>query len=194
MVPSIKSVFFICASTGVGLSALTHTLASSNQCIALYHVPSELIAIFSPTTTQNLRISQETRKTSQPPPTFEGNYAHTSFSPHLIERNGAIRGPHIVLCGTKGMSKYGRHVPVLIVPVYAMLLRAQTKEKIAMEDLLVERRESYTIVQASHLANGERVRILELGLRDPIIGESLRLLGLQFRERMWESRLRQILC
>lgn len=51
-----RAIAFIGASTGVGLSALKHTLAAGHQCIALCRVPSKLIAIFPTDTTPNLKI------------------------------------------------------------------------------------------------------------------------------------------
>ncbi|KAJ5111028.1 hypothetical protein N7532_001563 [Penicillium argentinense] len=53
---STKSVAFIGASGGVGLSALKHTLAAGYQCIALCRTPSKLTAIFPEGSTSNLKI------------------------------------------------------------------------------------------------------------------------------------------
>lgn len=43
-----KTVAFFGASTGIGLSALKHTLAAGHNCIALCRTPSKLSAIFPP--------------------------------------------------------------------------------------------------------------------------------------------------
>ncbi|KIL87730.1 hypothetical protein FAVG1_09441 [Fusarium avenaceum] len=51
-----KTVTFFGASTGVGLSALKHTLAAGYNCIALCRDTSKLEAIISPETHTNLRI------------------------------------------------------------------------------------------------------------------------------------------
>lgn len=52
---NIKTVAFFGASTGIGLSALKHTLAAGHQCIALCRDPSKLTAIFF-ADTLNLKI------------------------------------------------------------------------------------------------------------------------------------------
>jgi NAD(P)-dependent dehydrogenase (short-subunit alcohol dehydrogenase family) len=54
---NIMTVAFLGASTGIGLSALKHTLAAGHQCIALCRTPSKLTALFS-TDTPNLKIVQ----------------------------------------------------------------------------------------------------------------------------------------
>jgi nucleoside-diphosphate-sugar epimerase len=51
-----KTVTFIGASGGVGLSALKHTLAAGHQCIALCRTPSKLTSIFPPESTPNLKV------------------------------------------------------------------------------------------------------------------------------------------
>ncbi|KAJ6112028.1 hypothetical protein N7523_008089 [Penicillium sp. IBT 18751x] len=50
-----KTVAFIGASGGVGLSALKHTLAAGHQCVALCRQPSKLTSIF-PESTPNLKV------------------------------------------------------------------------------------------------------------------------------------------
>jgi nucleoside-diphosphate-sugar epimerase len=54
----VKTVAFMGASTGIGLSALRHTLAAGHRCIALCRNPSKLTAIFPPESTPNLKIIQ----------------------------------------------------------------------------------------------------------------------------------------
>ena len=58
MATHCKTVTFLGASTGVGLSALKHTLAAGHRCIALCRIPSKLTAIFPPDTTPNLQVVQ----------------------------------------------------------------------------------------------------------------------------------------
>ena len=53
-----KTVAFLGASTGVGLSSLKHTLAAGHRCIALCRTPSKLTAIFPPETNPNLQVVQ----------------------------------------------------------------------------------------------------------------------------------------
>lgn len=51
-----KAVAFFGASTGVGLSALKHSIAAGLQCTALCRTPSKLEAIFPAGSTSNLKI------------------------------------------------------------------------------------------------------------------------------------------
>ncbi|KAM0338169.1 hypothetical protein ACHAPU_011419 [Fusarium lateritium] len=53
---SVKTVTFFGASTGVGLSALKHTLAAGSNCIALCRNAAKLEALVSTETHPNLRI------------------------------------------------------------------------------------------------------------------------------------------
>ncbi|KAI1091933.1 NAD(P)-binding protein [Rostrohypoxylon terebratum] len=55
---SQKTVAFLGASTGVGLSALKTCLAAGHQCIALCRSPSKLTALFDLATTPNLQLVQ----------------------------------------------------------------------------------------------------------------------------------------
>ncbi|KAM0316770.1 hypothetical protein ACHAPQ_011208 [Fusarium lateritium] len=75
---SSKTVAFFGASTGVGLSALKHTLAAGYNCIALCRNASKLEALISPETHTNLRI-------------IEGN-AHDikAVSSCLTKANGSL--------------------------------------------------------------------------------------------------------
>ena len=58
MATQCKTVAFLGASTGVGLSVLKHTLAAGHRCIALCRIPSKLTAIFPHETTPNLQVVQ----------------------------------------------------------------------------------------------------------------------------------------
>lgn len=51
-----KTIAFFGASTGVGLSALKHSLAAGHRCIALCRQPSKLEAVFPSASTPNLTI------------------------------------------------------------------------------------------------------------------------------------------
>lgn len=56
MASNTKTVAFFGASTGVGLSALKHSLAAGLQCTALCRTPSKLETIFPAGSTPNLKI------------------------------------------------------------------------------------------------------------------------------------------
>jgi len=57
-----KAIAFLGASAGVGLSALKHSLAAGNQCVALCRHPSKLTSIFPQNTTPNLKIIEGNAK------------------------------------------------------------------------------------------------------------------------------------
>ena len=58
MSSNTKTVLFLGASTGVGLAALRHTLATGHQCIALCRTPSKLTDILPAAANPNLRVVQ----------------------------------------------------------------------------------------------------------------------------------------
>lgn len=55
---SSKTIFFLGASTGVGLSALKHTLAAGHKCIAICRTPSRLTDILPVESNPNLQVVQ----------------------------------------------------------------------------------------------------------------------------------------
>ncbi|KAN0110127.1 hypothetical protein V8E51_006514 [Hyaloscypha variabilis] len=57
-----RTVAFLGASAGVGLSALKHSLAAGNQCIALCRYPPKLTSIFPQNITPNLKIIEGNAK------------------------------------------------------------------------------------------------------------------------------------
>ena len=84
-----KTVAFLGASTGVGLSALKHTLAKGHRCIALCRIPSKLTAIFPPERTPNLQV-------------FQGNAHDTAaVSKCLVAENGKLVDEIISTIGGK---------------------------------------------------------------------------------------------
>lgn len=72
-----------------------------------------------------------------------------------LRRNGATGRLHIMVCSTTGMSRFGRDTPLVIAPLYHVLLKVPHKDKRAMEDSLAASDENYTIVHATWLTNGE---------------------------------------
>ncbi len=94
-----------------------------------------------------------------------------------LRSSGATGNPHIVVCGTAGMSRFGRDVPIPMVPVYALLLKAQIKDKKVMEALLVESGDSYTIVHPSHLTDGETKKVIRVGVEDVKTGRESSAIG-----------------
>lgn len=209
MSSSSKTIAFFGASTGVGLSALKHTLAAGHHCIALCRNPSKLTAIFPPSTTPNLKLVQgnardvaavskclvadngklvdeiistlgsaltSTMGMEQPDICAKGMETLLAALTQL-RRDGATGRPHIVSVGTTGMSRFGRDVPLLMIPVYATLVKNPIKDKKISEGLLVDSGESYTIVHASMLTDGETNKKIRVGIEDPKKGRESMAIG-----------------
>ena len=210
MTTNSKTVAFLGASTGVGLSALKHTLAAGNRCMALCRVPSKLTAIFPPETTPNLSIIQgnahDIDAVSQCLLASKGNLVDEIIStiggkfifPQMtiddtevcrkgmaiileslaqLRSGGATGKPHIVVCSTTGMSRFGRDVPLAMVPLYHLVLRVPHRDKKIMEDRLVDSGEDYTIIRPSLLVNGETSNEIRVGIEDPKTGRESAAVG-----------------
>jgi hypothetical protein len=210
MSSNTKAVAFLGASTGVGLSALKHTLAANHKCIALCRTPSKLTAIFPPESTPNLRIiegnAHDVAAVSKCLQTEDGKLVDNIIStigakfittkltiddPEVcrkgiavllealteLRRNGATGKPHIVVCSTTGMSRFGRDIPYAMVPLYHVLLKVPHQDKTIMEDRLAESGETYTIVRASLLVNGESTKKVRVGIEDPKTGRESPAIG-----------------
>ncbi|KAE8449462.1 hypothetical protein EG329_008070 [Mollisiaceae sp. DMI_Dod_QoI] len=204
-----KTVAFFGASTGVGLSALKHTLAAGHQCIALCRNPSKLTAIFPTSTTPNLKLVQgnahdvaavskclvasngqlvdeiisslgaamnSTMGMDQPNVCAKGMETLLAALAQL-RKDGLTGRPHIVVVGTTGMSHFGRDCPLLMVPVYATMVKNPIKDKKISEGRLVDSGESYTIVHASMLTDGETNKKIRIGIEDPKQGRESMAIG-----------------
>ena len=205
-----KTVAFLGASTGVGLSALKHTLAAGHRCIALCRIPSKLTAIFPPERHPNLKVVQgnahdiaavskclvaeKGKLVDEIISTIGGKFILSKITIDDKEvcrkgmitmldalaqlRNGGATGkPHIVVCSTTGMSRFGRDIPLAMIPLYHVLLKVPHEDKKIMEDLLVESGEAYTIVHASWLVDGETSREIRVGVEDPKTGRESKAIG-----------------
>jgi NAD(P)-dependent dehydrogenase (short-subunit alcohol dehydrogenase family) len=85
---SDKVVAFLGASTGIGLSALKHTLAAGHQCIALCRDPSKLIKIFPSESTPNLKV-------------IKGNAHDVAAVSQCIQADGRIVDVIVTTIGAK---------------------------------------------------------------------------------------------
>ncbi|CAN8097890.1 unnamed protein product [Discula destructiva] len=85
--------------------------------------------------------------------------------------------PHIIACGTTGMSKFGRDIPLAQIPLYKVLLATPHADKRVMEDTLVASGELFTIVRCGWLLDGEKGRPIRVGIEDPEKGVEVRELG-----------------
>ena len=210
MTTSHKTLAFLGASTGVGLSALKHTLAAGHRCIALCRTPSKLTAIFPPESTPNLQIIQgnahDVAAVSQCLLAERGKIVDAvittiggKFIPSkmtiddkevcqkgmntLLEtltqlRNGGANGkPHIVTMGTTGMSRFGRDYPLVTWPLYSLMLKVPHEDKVVSEDRLVASGETFTMVHASLLTDGETNKLIRVGIEDPKRGRESKAIG-----------------
>lgn len=204
-----RTVAFIGASTGVGLSALKHTLAAGLQCIALCRTPSKLSVIFPPETTPNLRIvegnAHDVGSVSQAIQTTDGRLVNIivstiggKFVPRkmafddpevcqkgtatLLEalaqfrRDGAVGSPHLVVCSTTGISRFGRDISITLLPLY-YTLGVPHKDKLVMEDRLVAGGVPFTAVRPSLLVDGESTKPIRVGVEDPKTGRQSEAVG-----------------
>lgn len=94
-----------------------------------------------------------------------------------LRQAGATGDPHIIVCGTTGMSRFGRDIPLAQVPVYKVLLATPHADKTVMEDKLTESGEEFTIVRCGWLLNGEKNRPIRVGIEDPKKGVEVREIG-----------------
>jgi len=201
-----KTIAFLGASTGVGLSALKSSLASGHQCVALCRDPTKLSAVQSP----NLRVvegnAHDIQSVSKLVLASEGKFVDEIISTiggkfifskltlddiNVCEKGmrtllqaisnlrarGVVGKPHIIMCSTTGMSKFGRDIPLLMVPMYYVLLKVPHEDKRKAEDLLVEGGESFTIVRPSLLTDGETDTAIRTGIEDPAKGVEVLTMG-----------------
>ena len=83
-----------------------------------------------------------------------------------LRSQGATGSPHIIVGSTTGLSRFGRDVPLAMLPLYHVALKAPHADKIVMEDRVAESQEIYTIVRMSLLTNGESTKDIRVGIED----------------------------
>lgn len=94
-----------------------------------------------------------------------------------LRKAGAAGNPHIVVCGTTGMSRFGRDIPLAQVPLYKLLLATPHADKTVMEDKLTASGEEFTIVRCGWLLDGEKHRPIRVGIEDPKKGIEVKEIG-----------------
>ncbi|KAI1824988.1 hypothetical protein F4861DRAFT_538439 [Xylaria intraflava] len=193
----METVAFFGASGGVGLSALKHTLASGRNCIALCRNPAKLASILPPSAYPNLKIVQgdahsfvSVSRCLQARPgllvdkivSTIGSVCRRVISILLyalsnLRREGSRGRPHIIVISSRGVSRFGRDTPLLMVPLY-YLLKAPQEDKYMMEDLLISSSENFTIVRPSILVDKrETTKKVRAGIEDPKIGRESAAIG-----------------
>ncbi|KAI8952138.1 hypothetical protein F4801DRAFT_542060 [Xylaria longipes] len=95
-----------------------------------------------------------------------------------LRRDGAVGKPHIVACSTTGLSRFGRDIPIAMVPLYHVLLKVPHEDKVIMEDRLVASGEDFTIVRPSLMvAEEETTKEVRVGIEDPKTGRKSAAIG-----------------
>ena len=87
-----------------------------------------------------------------------------------LRRSGLTGNPHIVACSGTGFSRFGRDVPLAVIPFYHFLLKVPHEDKIAMEDRIVESKELFTVVRIGWLTAGNSTAEIRIGIEDPKAG------------------------
>lgn len=203
-----KTVTFFGASTGVGLSALKHSLAAGHRCIALCRTPSTLTDIVPLDANPNLTVRQgnahEVAAVSGSLTKENGDLVDiivfsigAKFAGFKIDdpevcrkgmavllealgqlrRDGAAGRPRIVVCSTTGISRFGRDVPLLFVPLYWLVLGVPHADKLIMERSVEESGEEFTIVRCSLFVGGESSTKIRVGVEDPRTGRESDAIG-----------------
>ena len=95
-----------------------------------------------------------------------------AISRHRADKNLTDFHPRIVAVSTAGVSDVGRQIPVLLIPMYATMLKIPRKDKSAMEKSLIPSGEKWTIVRPSIFTDGPEAApgSVREGIEDPIAG------------------------
>ncbi|KOS20963.1 Flavin reductase (NADPH) [Escovopsis weberi] len=76
--------------------------------------------------------------------------------------------PLVVVGSTTGISKHKRDVPLMMMPMYSIMLKQPHKDKKAMEDIVVAGPERFVLVRPSFLTDGEKPdRKIRVAVEDP---------------------------
>ncbi|KAI1109516.1 hypothetical protein F5Y14DRAFT_25711 [Nemania sp. NC0429] len=95
-----------------------------------------------------------------------------------LRNAGAIGRPYIVAFSTTGLSRFGRDIPIAMIPLYHVALKVPHQDKIIMEDRLVASGEDYTIVRASlMISDEETTKKVRVGIEDPKTGRESAAIG-----------------
>ena len=94
-----------------------------------------------------------------------------------LRREGASGNPHVLVCSTTGISRFGRDTPLVIAPLYHYGLKIPHVDKEIMEKRVADSQERFTIVRPSFLTNGESTKEIRVGVEDPKVGVESRATG-----------------
>lgn len=200
-----RNIAFLGASTGVGLAALRLSLEAGHQCAALCREPKKLDDIKSPhlkvlkgnahdvKMVSELLVAPDGTLVDEIITTIGGKFSASKMGidqPQVCEigmdtllaalaalrAQGVTGAPHIIACSSTGMSKFGRDIPLLMVPLY-LSLKGPHADKIKMEEKLVASGEKFTVIRASLLTSGESQKVIRVGIEDPKTGFESKAIG-----------------
>ncbi|KAF9874352.1 fungal specific transcription factor domain-containing protein [Colletotrichum karsti] len=205
---SAKTILFLGATGGCGLSALRRSLDAGFTCIALCRTPSKLTSVLSAETYPELHVVQgnahdaeaiakclvlphdATRFVDVVVSTIGAWFEMSKMNledAHVCEKGMAVLldtikklraeknvtgNPRIIGQSSTGISKFGRDTPLVIYPLYKGLLHTPHEDKRALEELLFNCDEDWTVLRASFLTNGPEVQgyAIKVGVEDPVDG------------------------
>lgn len=138
--------------------------------------PSEYITLFYfPVTPQSLPSSKQA--VNNEPEVCGKGMATLLEALARVRKEGATGRPYIIACSTTSMSKFGRDIPLPMVPLYNIMLKTPREDKMVMEAKLTESGEDYTVVQPSLLVNGESKKPIRVGIEDLKTGPETKAIG-----------------
>ncbi|KAK3898129.1 oxidoreductase AflX [Staphylotrichum tortipilum] len=187
-----KTLLFLGATGGVGLSALRRALAADHTCIALCRTPSKLAALLPSPTPANLHLvegnahdeaalakalvapsdknrlvdgivfsigAKPTLRGMDDPHVCEVGMKALLAALRKVKGDGVTGGkPLLVAVSSTGISDAGRDLPLLMVPLYKVLLGTAHKDKKAMENLAIKGGEEglvdWTLIRGSLYTDG----------------------------------------
>ncbi|KAJ5779348.1 hypothetical protein N7457_007068 [Penicillium paradoxum] len=94
-----------------------------------------------------------------------------------LRSNGIAGKPHIIACSTTGFSRFGRDIPLAMIPIYFLFVRVPGADKVVMEERFAESGETFTIIRPSYLSDGESDTPIRVGIEDPKSGVQSRAIG-----------------
>ncbi|KAI0967789.1 hypothetical protein F4678DRAFT_234299 [Xylaria arbuscula] len=95
-----------------------------------------------------------------------------------LRSQGASGNTRIVACSTTGFSKYGRDIPILMIPLYHFMLKVPHEDKIIMEERLVSSGENFVLIRPSFMVSEkETTKEVKVGVEDPKTGRESSAIG-----------------
>lgn len=94
-----------------------------------------------------------------------------------LRNQGKNGKPLIISISTTGTSRFGRDYPLVMYPIYNFAIAVARDDKIAMTDKLASSGESFCVVRASLLVDGESDAPVRVGIEDPEKGREKEEIG-----------------